>query len=128
MSTCTCRDRAYPVTDIAGLPAEYRPPIGELPGDMRVIAGALEEDFPGLGVLITLSLAQRLGGGWTYIRRLNNPLIDWRNDQIRAMYDQGGVTVRELARIWRLSQSSIEKILARPSKRAARPDRQMRLF
>ena len=116
-------------TDLAGLPERYRPPIEQLPGDMQVIAQAMEQDFPGFGVLITLSLAQRVGNGWMYIRRLDGPLLDWRNDQIRAMYDQGKVTMRQLARIWRLSQSSIEKILAQPdSSREPKTDRQLRLF
>lgn len=98
----------------AKLPEQYLPAIDNLPGDMRAIATAMEELFPGMGVLIVLGIAQRFGGGTLYIRKMEGPMLAWRNDQIRAMYDQGGVTGRELARIWRLSQSSVEKILAQP--------------
>ena len=45
------------------------------------------------------------------------------------MYDRGGVTGRELARIWRLSQSSIEKILAKPAtSQRELADKQLKLF
>jgi Mor family transcriptional regulator len=114
---------------LTALPEQYRPPIDQLPGDMQVIAKAVETDFPGLGVLVALALAQRVGGGWMYIGRMGGALLAWRNDQIRAMYDQGGVTMRELAWMWRLSQSSIEKILAQPmTGQKALDDKQMRLF
>ena len=81
------------------------------------------------GVLIALALAQRVGGGWLYVRKMDGAPLAWRNDQIRAMYDRGNITMRELARMWRLSQSSIEKILAQPSTgQKALEDKQLRLF
>jgi Mor family transcriptional regulator len=111
------------------LPEQYRPPIEELPGDMQAIAQAMEEDFPGLGVRIVLALAQRFPGQWVYVRKMDGPLLAWRNDCIRAMYDQGNITGRELSRFWRLSQSSIEKILAQPSpSQKALEEKQMKLF
>ncbi len=94
------------------LPEQYRPAVADLPSDMQLIASAVEEAYPGMGVPVALILAQRFGGSPLYIRKMNGALIEWRNDQIRAMYDQGGITGRELAWYWRLSQSSIEKILA----------------
>ncbi|WP_310598825.1 Mor transcription activator family protein [Desulfobulbus sp.] len=114
---------------LTGLPEQYRPPIDELPGHMQVIARAMEMDFPGLGVLITLALAQRVGGGPVYIHKMDKLMLSWRNDQIIAMYDRGGITIRELAWMWRLSQSSIEKILAQPSTgQKALEEKQLRLF
>lgn len=116
------------------LPEQYRPPISELPGDMQAIAQAMEEDFPGLGVRIVLALAQRFPGQWVYIRKMDGPMLAWRNDCIRAMYDQGNITGRELSRFWRLSQSSIEKILAQPGNSQKRlsqeslEEKQMKLF
>ncbi|WP_028319652.1 hypothetical protein [Desulfobulbus elongatus] len=118
-----------PDNRLTNLPEQYRPPIDDLPGDMQVIAKAIEMDFPGLGVLIALALAQRVGGGPLYVRRMDRPLLDWRNDQIRAMYDRGEITMRELAWMWRLSLSSVEKILAQPStKQKALEEKQLRLF
>ena len=115
--------------EISRIPAEYLPPIDELPGDMHVLAAGMEERFPGMGVLIVLALAEITGGQWVYIRKMEGPVLSWRNDAIRAMYDRGGVTGRELARIWRLSQSSIEKILAKPAtSQRELADKQLKLF
>lgn len=108
------------------LPEQYRPSIDQLPGDMQLIAAAVEEAFPGMGVPVAMLLAVRFGGGQLYIRNLKGSFLEWRNDQIRAMYDQGGITGRELAWYWRLSQSSIEKILAEAPRN--KEERQMRLF
>jgi Mor family transcriptional regulator len=82
-----------------------------------------------MGVPVVMVLAQRFGGGPLYIRNLKGTFLEWRNDQIRAMYDQGNITGRELAWYWRLSQSSIEKILAEPgNSQRALEEKQMRLF
>jgi len=94
------------------LPEQYRPAIDELPKDMQIMAQALEEDFPSLGVLIVLSLAQRIGGGWYYVRKLDKLPMEWRNDTIREMYDSGEYTAKDLSRIWRLSHRQIQYILA----------------
>lgn len=100
--------------NIHQLPEQYRPSVDELPGDMQLIAEVVEESFPGIGIPVVMVLARRFGGSPLYIRKLNGPLLRWRNEQIRAMYDNGGVSGRELAWYWQLSQSSIEKILAQP--------------
>lgn len=102
--------------DVNYLPDRYRPSVDELPGDVQLVAEAIEESFPGMGVPVVMVLTQRFGGSPLYIRKLNGSLIEWRNDQIRTMYDHGGITGRELAWYWQLSLSSIEKILAQPGK------------
>ena len=48
--------------EISRIPAEYLPPIDELPGDMHVLAAGMEERFPGMGVLIVLAMAEITGG------------------------------------------------------------------
>lgn len=116
---------AKPIID---LPEEYRPSIDDLPGDMQLIAAALEEAFPGMGIPVVMELAQRFGGSPLYIHKLKKTFTEWRNDRIRAMYDRGGVSGRELAWYWRLSQSSIEKILAQPSSQRELEEKQLRLF
>ncbi|MGD9950520.1 MAG: Mor transcription activator family protein [Desulfobulbus sp.] len=101
--------------DIKNLPEEYRPAIEELPKDMQVMAYALEEDFPGQAVQIVLSLAQRIGGAWYYVRKFDKLSLSWRNNTIRNMYDSGEYTAKDLSRIWRLSIRQIQYILAEPS-------------
>ncbi len=110
------------------LPEQYRPSMAELPGDMQLIAAAVEEAFPGMGVPVVMVLAHQFGGGPLYIRNLKGSFLEWRNDQIRAMYDQGGISGRELAWYWRLSQSSIEKILAQDGGQRALEEKQLKLF
>lgn len=110
------------------LPEQYRPQIRELPGDMQVIALGMEEDFPGLGVLIALALSHRFPSQWMYIRKMDGPLRAWRDDAIRSMYDQGKFTARELGRYWMLSQSSIQKILAKPPSQEELKEKQLTLF
>lgn len=100
--------------EINQLSEQFRLSVGELPGDTQLIAEAIEESLPGLGIPVVLILARKFGGSPLYIRKLNGALLRWRNEQIRSMYDQGGVTGRQLAWFWQLSQSSIEKILAQP--------------
>lgn len=112
-------------------PDNYRPALEDLKGDMQVIAQAFEAAYPGQGIRMMSTLAKAVGGGWVYIRRMDDASMrKWRDDQIRAQYDAGGITGRELARYWGLSQSTIEKILARPT--SAGQDelkkRQMKLF
>ncbi len=94
------------------LPEQYRPTIEQLPKDMQIMAQALEEDFPGQGVVIVLSLAQHLGGAWYYVRKMDKLPLEWRNDTIREMYDSGAYTAKDLSRVWRLSHRQIQYILA----------------
>lgn len=96
------------------LPEQYRPAIDDLPSDMQTIVKALEKDFPGQGMLIILSLAQRVGGAYYYIQMLDKLSKDWRNDTIRKMYDTGKYTAKDLSRLWSLSHRQIQYILAAP--------------
>jgi len=111
------------------LPEQYWPAIDSLPRDMQAFAEALEQDFPGQAVLILLSLAQRVGGGWYYVPMLDKLSKAWRDDTIRSMYDSGEYTAKDLGRIWRLSHRQVQNILAAPaSSQKALEERQMRLF
>jgi len=111
------------------LPEQYRPTIEQLPRDMQVMASALEEDFPGLGVMIVLSLAQRIGGAWYYVRKMDKLPQQWRNDTIREMYDSGEYTAKVLSRIWRLSHRQVQYILAEAgTTQKELAEKQMRLF
>ncbi|NLZ17116.1 MAG: hypothetical protein GX087_05210 [Desulfobulbaceae bacterium] len=100
---------------ITDLPEKYHPAIDELPGDMRLIASGMDAVFQGKGVLIALVLSEIFSGQRLYVSKVQKPLRRWRDDQIRSRYDQGGITGKELARQWGLSQRSVEEILATPT-------------
>jgi len=110
---------------VIDIPDEYRPAIEELPGDLQRIAEHIELHRPGRGVEITLLLAQIFRGQNLYIRNIDYLLRQIRDDAIRAEYDRGGVTGRELATRWGLSQRMVEKILASAGKEDGR---QLNLF
>ena len=115
------------------IPQQYWPPVEDLPRDMQTMAEALEQDFPGKGMLILLCLAQRIGGAWYYVRKLDEMPKAWRNDTIRKMYDdkETNYTAKDLSRIWRLSYRQVQNILAEVGKgiaSSAMEDKQMKLF
>ena len=115
------------------IPQQYWPPMEDLPRDMQTMAEALEQDFPGKGMLILLCLAQRIGGAWYYVRKLDEMPKAWRNDTIRKMYDdkETSYTAKDLGRIWRLSHRQVQNILAEVGKgtvSSAMEEKQMKLF
>ena len=115
------------------IPQQYWPPVEDLPRDMQTMAEALEQDFPGKGMLILLCLAQRIGGAWYYVRKLDEMPKAWRNDTIRKMYDdkETNYTAKDLGRIWRLSHRQVQNILAEVGKgtvSSAMEEKQMKLF
>lgn len=113
---------------IIDIPEEYRPDIDELPGDLRRIATAIEEAIPGMGVRLTLILAQIFPGQHMYFRSAEEFLIAYRDEAIRTEYDQGNVTAKELATKTGLSLRHVEKILSGPPSQDELQERQMRLF
>ena len=113
---------------IIEIPAEYRPEIGELPGDLSRIAAAIEEQLPGQGVAITLVLAQVFSGQPLYIRDIKYLLRRLRNDAIRQEYDTGRTTMLRLATRWGLSHVRIKQILAQPAGRMDREDKQLSIW
>ncbi len=113
---------------VVEIPAEYRPDIGELPGDLSRIAAAIEEQLPGQGVSITLILAQTFPGQPLYIRDIKYLLRQMRNDAIRAEYDGGRTTMLRLATRWGLSHVRIKQILAQPEGRKEEERKQLRMF
>ena len=110
------------------IPQQYWPPVADLPRDMRTIVEALEEDFPGKGMPIIMSLAQRVGGGWYYIQMLEKLSKAWRDDTIRAMYDTKDYSAKDLGRMFRLSHRRVQDILAAPGSQKELEDKQLKLF
>lgn len=116
---------------IIDIPEEYRPKIEELPGQLRELARAVEEEFPTLGVPVTLAIAQRFGGTSLYICGIDKLLQQMRDDLIRRDYDRGNIPMRKLALREGLSMTSIKRILAEPGTKDrdnATNDRQLRMF
>ena len=116
------------MAEIIEIPEAYRPTIDNLPGDLRRIAAAIEASIPGEGVRLTLLLAQVFPGLPLYFRKVDEYLRAIRDDAIRAEYDLGGITAKELALKYRLCLRQIEKILARPSSQVELQERQLPLF
>lgn len=113
--------------ELIHLPPEYHPPIDELPGDLKRIAEAIEAGIPGEGVRLTLLLAQVFHGQPVYFRTIEHLIRRWRDDRVRAEYDGGLVTAKELATKIRLSLRQVENILGQPDARRME-EKQMRLF
>jgi len=95
------------------LPEEYWPALEELPGDLGLIASAVEEHHPGLGVEVALIISQYFRSQELYIHSVDRLSRQWRNDTIRHEFDNGA-SIRDLATKWRISQRWIEDILGRP--------------
>ncbi len=112
------------MTDIISIPEDYWPKIDALPGDLARIAEIIEEHRPGLGVDLTLFLAQAFRGQHIYLRNVDFLLRQIRNDSIRREYDHCA-KVRDLALKWKLSTRWVEDILNRPEKST---DKQLSLF
>jgi Mor family transcriptional regulator len=110
---------------IIDIPEEYLPKIDELPGELPKIARVIEERCPGLGVPITLALAQTYPGQNLYIHSAKKIEDAVRNDMIRAKYDQGA-KVKDLATETGLCTRQIERILAEAG--TVEDNRQMRMF
>lgn len=116
------------MAEIIDIPAAYRPGIDELPGDLSRVAAAIEEHMPGDGVRITLLLAQIFGGTPVYFRRVDRVLRTMRDDAMRARYDAGDVSMKDIARLFGVSLSTAERALGRPSSQAALQQKQGKLF
>lgn len=117
------------MAEIIDIPAAYRPGIDELPGDLSRVAAAIEEHIPGDGVRLTMLLAQIFGGTPVYFRRVDKWLRIMRDDAMRARYDLGDVSMKELALLFGVSLSTAERVLARPSSPAAQQqEKQRKLF
>ena len=106
------------------LPDEYLPSVEELPGDLRLIAEAVELYLPGMGVKVAVILATEYRGQTLYCRAIDYLEKQLRDAAIRGEYDQG-VRIIELGLKYNLCRSAVEKIVARPDMADAR---QLRMF
>lgn len=106
------------------IPDEYLPDIDDLPGDLRLVATAVEQYLPGLGAKVAVILATEYRGQSLYFRGVEYLEKQIRDKAIRLEYDQGARII-DLGLKWNLCRSAVEKIVARPDTADAR---QLRMF
>lgn len=106
------------------IPDELLPAIEELPGDLRLIAEAVEQYRPGQGVLVAVILATEYRGQNLYCRGIEYLEKRLRDEAIRREYDQGARII-DLGLKYNLCRSAVEKILAKPG---GQDSRQLKLF
>ena len=109
---------------LLSIPDEYLPAIEDLPGDLRLIAEAVELYLPGMGAKVAVILATEYRGQNLYFRGVDYLEKQIRDEAIRTEYDQGARII-ELGLKWNLCRSAVEKIVARPDQVEAR---QLRMF
>lgn len=111
---------------IIEIPEEYWPEIEDLPGDLSRIAAEIEQHWSGMGVKMTLFLAQVFRGQPFFIRNIDALIRQIRDDAMRREYDGGDVTMLQLATKWRLGHRRVKQILAKPSSSQAELERKQR--
>ncbi|WP_417913692.1 hypothetical protein [Candidatus Electronema sp. JM] len=104
--------------------AAIAPQVGELPGDLAMIAGLIEEISPGQGVRITMMLADRLHGTKVLWHNLRGMYKQQRDAWMRQRYDAGDVTVRDLALVTGLGERQVSRVLGKVDEEGP----QLRLF
>jgi len=75
-------------------------------GDLKTIADVA-------GPEAALKIARAFGGTTLYIPTLDAYERAKRDAAIKAEYDRGGISVRELARRWKMSERRMTRILNR---------------
>lgn len=99
------------------LPDEALPEIDELKGDLRMLAETV-------GVRQALQISELFDGTPARLYGHRRWLLKWRDRQIRADYDKGGISVVDLARKYGVSERHVYNILGQEPGE----DRQLRLF
>ena len=105
---------SYKVDD---LPDDALPGLDELNGDLRMLAELV-------GVRRALEISELFNGTTACFFGHQRFLNRWRDKQIRAEYDRGGITVSKLARKYTICERQMYNILGQQPGE----DRQLRLF
>ncbi len=102
---------------VDSLPENALPELAEITGDLRILAEIV-------GMRIALQISERFDSTPLRLYGHRRWLIRWRDKQIRADYDKGGISVVDLARKYGLSDRHVYNILGtEPGE-----DRQLTLF
>lgn len=80
--------------------------LDKLPGDLREVAELI-------GLDNTMLLVERWGGGYIVVPKCEELRREIRDNEIRALYDAGGVTIRELAVKYNLTTRTINTVLGK---------------
>ncbi len=99
------------------LPEEALPEVHELSGDLRMLAEKV-------GVRQALEISELFDGTPARLYGHRRWLVVWRDRQMRADYDQGGVSVVDLARKYGISERHAYNILGQEPGQ----DKQLKLF
>lgn len=105
---------SYTIDD---LPDEYLPEIDELSGDLRMLAEKV-------GVRTALQISALFDGTPARLYGHRRWVLKWRDKEIRAEYDKGGISIIDLARKVGLSDRHVLTILGKEPGE----DKQLRLF
>ena len=105
---------AYKIDD---LPDDALPGLDELNADLRMLAELV-------GVRTALKISELFAGTSICFFGHKRFIIRFRDRQIRAEYDRGGITVAELSRKYNLTERYVYMILGK----SPGEDKQMRLF
>ena len=105
---------------IDDMPDEYLPAIEELNGDLRMLAELV-------GVRMALRISALFDGTPARLYGHKRWLIKWRDQEIRAEYDRGGISIIDLARKVNLSDRHVLTILGKDDASIA-ADKQLKLF
>jgi len=99
---------------IITIPDDALPPISELPGDLRRVAEIIRPAVATelMAVRLVFMMADEFGGTDIYCAGLGKWRKRWRDQQIRAEYDQNA-KVPQIARRYSLSERWVWDILGR---------------
>lgn len=89
---------------IDNLPDEALPDVTELKGDLRILA---EE----VGVRLALQISALFDGTPARLCGHRRWTVKWRDRQMRAEYDAGGISIIDLARKYGVSERHAYNIL-----------------
>lgn len=102
---------------IDDMPDEYLPDMTELNGDLLMLAEMV-------GVRTALRISALFDGTPARLYGHRRWLIRWRDQEIRAEYDKGGISIIDLARKVNLSDRHVLTILGK----VPGEDKQLKLF
>jgi len=102
---------------IDNLPDDALPPLEALSGDLRMLAEKI-------GVRMALQVSELFDSTPARLYGHRRWLVKWRDRQIRAEYDRGGISIVDLARKYGISERHAYNILGQEPGE----DKQLRLF
>jgi Mor family transcriptional regulator len=88
--------------------------LDKLPGDLRRVAELI-------GLPHAMLLVEHFGGGYIIVPKCDEIKKEIRDNEIRALYDAGGVTIRDLAYKYELTTRTINTVLGKDNEEVPLP-------